>query len=251
MIYIWQHKRVRKKNQKLWYMQLRYQSGFLIVILIIGIIIIQLVANKEHLYTINSEYSSYKNPYFYQKESVDLSAMAEYYDVETTTSEQIDIKVYLVKKYEKGELYRFVIPSIVGLGTERTNLYFYVTENQIYRLFSYVYEDDRCITFYDNDNLLTSTLYTDEKLIENSVVVCQTESMSDRLAQEEAGMHFSITKQKDNIVYSRCDIENNGEVGFYESFVWKKGKGLVEYRSGYKIEADILYLDSIIIRNHS
>lgn len=32
------------------------------------------------------------------------------------------------------------------------------------------------------------------------------------------------------------------------SFVWEEGKGLVEYKSGYKQEADILYIENIKIQ---
>lgn len=39
--------------------------------------------------------------------------------------------------------------------------------------------------------------------------------------------------------------EEDGSTHYYESFVWEKGKGLVEFRSGFRVEADILYIENI------
>lgn len=248
---MWKEKKVRKENQKLWANHWWHQGRFFRILLIAVVIIIQFVVYTDYLFALDSNHFSHKNPYFYQNKSVKLSAMAKYQDFETVVSEPIDINMYLVKQYKKGKLYRLVIPSVIELGAERTNIYFYVTEDQIYRVFSYIYKDKKCITFYDNDELLISTLNTDEKLIKNSEVICQSEPIVDKLAEEEVGIHVDITKKGNKIFYNRCDIQQNGERGFYESFVWKKGKGLIKYRSGYKMESEILYLDSIAIINNS
>ena len=32
------------------------------------------------------------------------------------------------------------------------------------------------------------------------------------------------------------------ETGYYERFVWEKGKGLIEYKSGFGAERDRIYL---------
>lgn len=40
------------------------------------------------------------------------------------------------------------------------------------------------------------------------------------LAEGESGSYISIQKMEDTIAYSRRDIQENGESGFYESFVW-------------------------------
>jgi hypothetical protein len=44
------------------------------------------------------------------------------------------------------------------------------------------------------------------------------------------------------------DIGESGNREFYETFVWAKGNGLVEYKSGYRMEADILYIDNIFMK---
>ena len=40
-------------------------------------------------------------------------------------------------------------------------------------------------------------------------------------------------------------MQDNGEIGFYEWFVWEHSKGLTDYGSGFGVERDILYLKQI------
>ena len=182
------------------------------------------------------------NIYFYPADSQYLTATAEYFELETRTEKEIVAEIYLVKEYEQGNVYKFAIEPIGYLGEERTNIYFYVTSDKIYRLYSYVYQDGETIEFYDNDELLVQYLDTDAKLIENGTVVCQPEGTTELNNQEAA---YSISVDGDRVVASRSDEKVNGERGFYERFVWEEGKGLVEYGSGFGVEADILYLSRI------
>ena len=183
------------------------------------------------------------NPYFYNTDYIDLWATAEYYELETKERSPIGIKVYLVKIYKQGKLYKFAMQPIDGLEDARTNIYFYVTSEKIYRIWGYIRQDEKLIEFYDNDELIVKYLDTDEKLIENGEIVCQCEEIT---KENEEGSNVSISVFEDKVVYSRCDIKVNGEPGFYEWFVWEHNNGLTDYRSGFGAERDILYLEQIM-----
>lgn len=186
------------------------------------------------------------NPYFFREDYVALTARANYF-VDPLVEENIHLSMYKVHVYERGTVYKLETDHVGYLSEERWNIYFYVTEDKIYRFWPYVYQDGQYITFYDDDGLLVSILDTDEKLVENSVIVCQAENI---LVDEEDGggrYRFRISKEDDLITYSRSDVQPNGERGFYEWFIWKEGEGLIEYGSGYKAETDFLYLYDIAI----
>lgn len=226
-----------------------------IIVLLLGILWVMgcgSVQIEETLYDEGQEENqgNHQNVYFYNTDNVQLVAYAEYYDKEGCLFEEmINLEMYKVKNYEKGGLYHLKIGPIENeegyLGEERLNIYFYVTEEKIYRLWSYVYQDGEIISFYDNDELVVSILDTEDKIIENGEVVCQREETESELEDGAYGTHFAITKKEKQIIYSRCDVEMSGDPGFYEWFTWEDGKGLVDYGSGFSAEAEILYLSKI------
>ncbi len=190
------------------------------------------------------------NPYFYMQDRVYLSAVAEYYNMEGDLDEEVlNLEIYKVKEYDGGRLYHLRIEppqkEDFYIDDSRTNIYLYVTENKIYRVWSYIYEKGEMITFYDDDETASRVLDTEEKIIENAVVICQEEEMRVELEDGESGMQYNISKKDNMIGYYRWDRKVNGERGFYEWFVWEAGKGLVRYGSGFRAEADILYLDVV------
>ncbi len=185
-----------------------------------------------------------QNPYFYDTDHIVLGATAEYYELETKKERPTEIEVYLIKAYEQGKLYKFVIEPTGYLDDARTNIYFYVTSEKIYRIWSYIYQGEEVIEFYDNDELLTKYLDTDEKLIENGEIVCQSEEMPE---EKESSTKSSISLTENKVIYRRYDVQENGETGFYEWFTWERNKGLVDYGSGFGAEGDILYLKQIYI----
>lgn len=185
------------------------------------------------------------NDYFYDEDQIRLRADAKYQEFESYEEENLDLNIFMVKPYERGKLYKLSVDSAEELPEERRNIYFYVTDSKIYRVWSYIEWKGSILSFYDNDLLLTIFLNTDEKLINNSEVVCQTEDCSSNLKTGEPGTHFGIKNTGGQIAYSRCDVKPNGEPGFYEQFVWENGKGLVYYESGYGAERDLLRLSNI------
>ena len=204
-----------------------------------------------------------ENPFFYPKGNTLLSADIKYEASETWDTINGELQIKWLKRYDNGDLYKLSVEGITEgfLGPERKNIYLYVTPDEIYRLWSFYHDENgQSITFYDNDSLLMETFDTDEKLIENGELVCCMERIEDELGKEdlgknemgtpisEIGKHFSIIPEGERIAYSRYDTKPNGETDFYENFVWERGKGLVEYRSGFRAEAEILYIENISIK---
>lgn len=193
---------------------------------------------------------NFENPYFYSQTHCLYSADIQYIDVDTVTTINGELEIQWLKEYTNGNLYKLMVEPdgnmIDCLGKERLNIYFYVTADQIYRLWSYVIQDGKLIEFYNNDALLTEILNTDEKLVENGELVCCMEDKTDESELSEVGKHVTIVQQGEQITYNRADIGESGSREFYETFVWAKGKGLVEYQSGYRMEADILYIKNIL-----
>lgn len=192
-----------------------------------------------------------RNPYFYEElyeaDRIVLAARAQYYDLETKAERAIRIQGYEVKAYESGSLYRLTAEPVGDLTQERLNLYLYVTADKIYRVWTDVFQGEAIVAACGDDVLLTDILDTDEKLVENSEIVCRPEDMSVVPREGESGLRYEIHREGDRIIYSRSDVQPNGERGFYEWFVWEEGAGLVEYGSGYRMEADILYLYDITV----
>lgn len=199
----------------------------------------------------NNDDINFENPYFYLKTGCFLSADIQYIEDEAVTTRNGKLELQWLKEYDNGNLYKLIVEPdgriTDYLSEDRLIIYFYVTSDKIYRLWSYTVRDGKLIEFYNNDALLMETLNTDEKLVINGEVVCCMEDITDELEVSEAGKHITIIQRGEQIIYDRVDINENGSRGFYERFVWEKGKGLVEYKSGYRMESEILYIDNIFI----
>lgn len=214
-----------------------------------GIVLIEIDHRFFKLEKKSKERSEFENPYFYSQKECFLSADIQYVDFEIFTTIKGELKLQWLKEYDNGNLYKLMVEADDNitdwLGEERLNIYFYITEENIYRLWSYAVQNGEVIEFHNNDDLLMETLNTDGKLIENGELVCCMDEKTDELEYLEAGSHVTITQKEEQITYNRVDIGTNGNREFYESFVWEKGKGLVEYKSGYRVESEILYIENI------
>ena len=169
-------------------------------------------------------------------------------DLPSYETKKINAKMYKVKTYNKGTVFRLSIDPVGSLTAERLNIYFYVTKDKIYRLWSYFFNGDKVITFYDNDKLLVSTFDTDEKLIKNGEVVCQLENIS--VEDDATNTDYSVIKEGDKITYSSVELAANGDPYFSECFVWELHKGLIEYESSYNAESELLKLTNISKTNN-
>ena len=189
------------------------------------------------------------NPYFYENESVNLTATLTYYGTDTEVVRDGTLEMKLVKNYENGDLFKLSVANEENiqdcLGEDRLNTYFYVTDDKIYRLWAYICQDEEVIRFYNDDDLIVKYLDTDDKLIANGELVCCEEDVTDELQPKQGGVHVTISHPDNQTVYNRVELKEDGSTHYYESYVWEKGKGLVENRSGFRIEADILYIKNI------
>ena len=142
-------------------------------------------------------------------------------------NEEISLEMKLVSNLNSGKIYSIKIITNSDIPKERLCLgYFYVTKEKIYKI-----------------NLELNRIKkqkNSELLIKNSTIVYQYKSKSDKLGKQVKGVHENIVVSKDIITYNSY---NSGvETGYYESFIWKKGAGLIGYKSGYGAERDSIEL---------
>jgi hypothetical protein len=107
--------------------------------------------------------------------------------------------------------------------SERLNLgYFYVQKNRIYRI--------------DPTEENLNRLKTSEELPNDSVIVCQDKDIKDTLSKDEQGWHQYLTVNGNKQEFH--SYNDQVTTGYYESFIWEKNKGLINYRSGFGAERD-------------
>ena len=187
-----------------------------------------------------------ENPYFPAKEHVPLKVHAQYYN-RGFVDEIADAEINRIKIYEEGSIYKlkiYIVPTIHSwyfVDNENMSMYFYVMADKIYWILPYTQLEPggKTINFYDDDDMLVKTLDTDEKLQSIGVLrlVCQEKDIC-----EEA---FYITQEENRITYHSSETKPNGEPGGEDLFVWKKGKGLVEFGIGFGPGPMDVHIDEI------
>lgn len=186
------------------------------------------------------------NTYFYKGDEITLSAIAKYDgNEERYVEENIDIQIKLIKEYSQGFLYQFELLGLENMKVNRTNIYFFVTDDIIYRL-STLYDDSGEAILYTNKSFFEYWNSSDI-IMDNSEIVCQESVMENFIERDGYKIESAISSNEEQIMYSKTEIKTNGEVGFYEWFTWEKGKGMVEYGSGYGAERDIIYISSFVL----
>lgn len=141
-------------------------------------------------------------------------------------SEEIVLSVTKVQSFEEGNLYELVIntegSSEDRLGIDRSRLdFFLVLGDDIYLI------DDG-----------TAKDLTIDKIKSKGKLVCSQTEKEASLKDNEPGWHECIIAEGNIREYH--GYNNMAETGYYESFIWEYGKGLVGYRSGYGAEADAI-----------
>jgi len=130
-----------------------------------------------------------------------------------------------VANLKYGKLYQLKLDAIKDVPNDRLRLaYLYVQKNKIYKI----------------EPTSINELKTSEEIPIDSVIVCQDKEMKDTLNDNELGWHHYIEVNGDTREYH--SYNNQVSTGYYESFSWKKGKGLINYRSGYGAERDSIEL---------
>lgn len=199
------------------------------------------------------------NPYFFHQSL--LTANVKFPGVRGI-EETVDAEVSLVKTYEEGDVYKFTINvdsdhySTWYIQSEETvYMYFYVTADKIYLISRYVQTESDGFDhyFFGGDELFTELLDTDEKLVNNSIIVCQEEEIKDNTetgqysisTNNKENEHYFISKNGNQIFCYYYQLKANGDLLYRDKFLWEKGKGLVVYLTGYGVGDYDIYLDGI------
>ena len=174
---------------------------------------------------VSPEQESVENPFFF---GAGLS-QAKYHGIflfNDMIEQEAILQINKIADLQDGTLYELRLDAAIDIPEERLALgYFYVQQDKILK------------TDATEENL---DLLKSNELPGGSVIVCLDEEMKDPLSEGETGLHQYIEVNGDQREFHSY---NDGvSTGYYESFTWEKGKGLVGYRSGYGAEKDAVEL---------
>ena len=181
------------------------------------------------------------NPFFYEKEVTNLDARIEYCEGDVTISRVGKLTMRLIKNYEKGDLFKLSVAHERNIqdyfGEERLNIYFYVTNDKIYRVPSYINRDGEKLPVYEDDFVI-AYLDTDDKVISESELVYCKENFKNKVELE----NVVIGTESDGGRYDRTEWNKDGSIYYYEVFSWNKITKLSWFDSEYGTGADSLYI---------
>lgn len=186
------------------------------------------------------------NPYFFPEDKTIIKYEGEfdvagvYFKEKDVRFGRVDVDVAVEKEkvLENGILYSIKIVDedkfyydngeIGEYGRNRMHLgYFYVQAEKIYLI----------------RDLEIGPDITEKELLKYGKVICQIEPKEDVLDPEEKGRHEGIGIIGDQCISGWC--QNYIETDWWESFIWQKGLGLVEYKSGRGALAELVYITII------
>lgn len=181
------------------------------------------------------------NPFFYEKEVTNLDARIEYCEGDVTISRVGKLTMRLIKNYEKGDLFKLSVAHERNIqdyfGEERLNIYFYVTNDRIYRVPSYINCDGEKLPVYEDDFVI-AYLDTDDKVISESELVYCKENFKNKVELE----NVVIGTESNGGRYDRTEWNKDGSIYYYEVFSWNKITKLSWFDSEYGTGADSLYI---------
>ena len=175
----------------------------------------------------------HQNPYFYSQNTFNLSAEATYYStVSYDAKEKVNIEGKLIKNYKTGDLFKLKIDfredqgliydntfkAPIQLTSDRVVFYFYVTNEKIYLVNPYIYNEQKKQVYIglNNEMALTFFLPTDQKIIANSEIVCQEEILH---VVDEYGGVTNITSKIEDVEYGCGEYnQSNGVLSFLVDF---------------------------------
>ena len=182
------------------------------------------------------------NPYFTQGNQMIWFDARFCFDEDLPDKETISF--HFVKELGEGQLFELIIDcdeEMMSKYKDRFHLgYFYVTKDTILCFRGYI-EDKTFINAYD----MAVEDISEEIICLYGTKVFSVIPKEDELGVEEQGWHEWIEVEDSLVRYS--SYNNMVETGFYEYFVWEKGKGLVQYISGYGAERN--GIDLVLIEN--
>ncbi|KNY25863.1 DUF5991 domain-containing protein [Pseudobacteroides cellulosolvens] len=177
----------------------------------------------------NSDKENVDNAFFFKDSVSELNYNGRFLFDEPVEK---DVKLHIneVTSAKSGRIYELKLDSIDGVSTERLSLgYFCVQKDKIYKI-----EPTK-------ENL--NKLIRNKEMPNDSVVVCQDKEIKDTLSNEEHGWHHYLKVDGNKREY--YSYNNLVGTGYYESFIWEKDKGLINYRSGYGAERDSIEIQLI------
>ena len=181
------------------------------------------------------------NPFFYEKEVTNLKASLVYCEGDVAINRVGKLTVRLIKNYEKGDLFKLSVAHERNIqdyfGEERLNIYFYVTNDRIYRVPSYINRDGEKLPVYEDDFVI-AYLDTDDKVISESELVYCKENFKNKVELE----NVVIGTESDGGRYDRTEWNKDGSIYYYEVFSWNKITKLSWFDSEYGTGADSLYI---------
>lgn len=149
------------------------------------------------------------NPFFFNNKKIKLKYKGTFL-FDDIIEKDINLNIKEIANLKNGKLYELKLDFIEGVPSERLNLgYFYVQNDKIYKIIP------------NEENL--SKLKEYEELPNESVIVCQDEEIKDTLGKDEIGIHRYLKVDGDKREYHLYN--NKVETGYYEMFIWEKGKG--------------------------
>ncbi|ADZ85414.1 hypothetical protein [Cellulosilyticum lentocellum] len=170
-----------------------------------------------------------RNPFFFEEDISYVKYNGQFL-FDDIINDSVRLGINKIAQLNDGELYELKLQAIEGVPDDRLSLgYLYVQEDKIYKI---AYGDEKIKQFISS-----------EEIPEGSAIICQDDEIKDDLAKGEAGWHHYLTIDGDKCEYH--SYSNLIETDYYESFTWEKGKGLINYRSGFGAERDAIELKKI------
>ncbi len=208
------------------------------------------VADNQANQQLSVDSEGYKNEYFFNKETSSFSLKGGMYfndwgDVEVP-HKTVDFVIDTIAVMKEGYLSHISIKQFeeYPIPENRTSIgYFYITKDKIIRLI-----ENKEDPWHISDDAIES-FKKDGSLPAESLVVCQNESIEDKLKPDyKKGWHTYLDVRKNNTkfgMYQNTVTKKYKESYFWEHFYWKKGKGLVGYDCGYKAGVDYFDLGEV------
>lgn len=175
------------------------------------------------------------NPYFFPEgvttvgydADFDITGVTGEMEVKLSVCEELALEngiLYSMKIMNEGDL-RFYDSMISEEDKKRMDFgYFYVQPDKIYWI----------------KELKAGTDISERELMEEGRIVCQFEPLEPDTEPDEDWCYGGVGIQGDMCTFGRSQ---GGEgTFFWEDFVWLKGFGLIEYRSGWGACRDMIYI---------
>ena len=163
--------------------------------------------------------------YFFPQGTASHIYMAAFVDFfPQQQEEEVVLCIMEVQVFEGGTLYELKIDSDIEAPDTHAG---YRGDWRDFGLF-YVQGDE---IYFIRAEEAKSEYQTAEEIINDGTKVCSETGEEDPLDEDERGWHEFILADGDRREYH--GYSTLVETGYYEHFFWEKGKGLVQYESGY------------------